>query len=61
MFADRRKRDFLLFTFDIIENGLSQGRENPLTYSARGAKSQPQISHSADLGNYQASVATGKV
>ena len=50
---------------DIFSQGrkkaLTQGRKNPLKYSARSSKSQPQTSHSADLGTYQASVATGEV
>ena len=32
LFADRRKRDFLIFTFDIIENGL---RTYKYTYGMR--------------------------
>ena len=51
---DRLKNDV---PTDIFSQGhkkpLDRGRENPLTYSARGGKSQPQISHPADLGNYQ--------
>ena len=53
---DRQKHDV---PTDIFSQGhekpLDRGREKPLTYSARGVKSQPQISHYADLGNYQAS------
>ena len=33
------------------EKPLDRGAKNPLTYSARGAKIQLQISHSTDLGN----------
>ena len=49
---DRRKNDVITEIFSQgHEKPLDRGAKNPLTYSARGAKIQLQISHSTDLGN----------
>ena len=45
----------------VHESILARSKESPLHIQPGAQKIHPQISHSADLGNYQTSVAAGKV